>query len=80
MEENGKCPVSHGSNSQHSLGSMSNNQWWPDQLNLSILHQHDQKSDPMDKNFDYIQGFYPVFEDMNELIAKLDALIGKMNE
>tara|TARA_Y100001960_G_C14473973_1_gene728339 strand:+ start:118 stop:663 length:546 start_codon:yes stop_codon:yes gene_type:complete len=34
----------------------------------------------MDKNFDYIQGFYPVFEDMNELIAKLDELIGKMNE
>jgi len=57
MEENGKCPVSHGSNSQHSLGSMSNNQWWPDQLNLSILHQHDQKSDPMDKNFDYREEF-----------------------
>ncbi|GIS56503.1 MAG: hypothetical protein CM1200mP1_04410 [Candidatus Neomarinimicrobiota bacterium] len=53
MEENGKCPVSHGSNSQHSLGSMSNNPWWPDQLNLTILHQHDHKSDPMDKDFDY---------------------------
>ena len=57
MEENGKCPVSHGSNSQHSLGSMSNNQWWPDQLNLTILHQHDHKSDPMDKNFDYREEF-----------------------
>ena len=57
MEENGKCPVSHGSNSQHSLGSMSNNQWWPDQLNLSILHQHDQKSDPMEKDFDYREEF-----------------------
>ena len=57
MEENGKCPVSHGSNSQHSLGSMSNNQWWPDQLNLSILHQHDQKSNPMEKDFDYREEF-----------------------
>ena len=57
MEENGKCPVSHGSNSQHSLGSMSNNQWWPDQLNLTILHQHDHKSDPMDKDFDYREEF-----------------------
>ena len=57
MEENGKCPVSHGSNSQHSLGSMSNNQWWPDQLNLSILHQHDNKSNPMDKDFDYREEF-----------------------
>ena len=57
MEENGKCPVSHGSNSQHSLGSMANNQWWPDQLNLSILHQHDQKSNPMEKDFDYREEF-----------------------
>ena len=57
MEENGKCPVSHGANSQHSLGSMSNNQWWPDQLNLSILHQHDTKSDPMEEGFDYREEF-----------------------
>ena len=57
MEENGKCPVSHGANSQHSLGSMSNNQWWPDQLNLSILHQHDTKSDPMEEGFDFREEF-----------------------
>jgi len=31
MEENGKCPVSHGSNSQHTLGATANQQWWPDQ-------------------------------------------------
>ena len=55
MEES-KCPVSHGSNSQHTLGSMSNNQWWPDALDLSILHQHDKKSNPMN-GFDYKKEF-----------------------
>ena len=74
MEENGKCPVSHGSNSQHSLGSMSNNQWWPDQLNLTILHQHDHKSDPMDKDFDYREEFkkldYDALKkDLNDLMT-----------
>ena len=57
MEENGKCPVSHGSNSQHTLGSTANQQWWPDQLNLNILHQHDKKSNPMGEDFDYREEF-----------------------
>ena len=57
MTEESKCPVSHGSNSQHTLGSMSNNQWWPDALNLNILHQHDRKSNPMGKDFNYREEF-----------------------
>ena len=57
MEPENKCPVSHGSNSQHTNGAVSNNQWWPKQLNLNILHQHDSKSDPMDENFDYREEF-----------------------
>ena len=57
MAEESKCPVSHGSNSQHTLGSMSNNQWWPDALNLSILHQHDRKSNPMGEDFNYREEF-----------------------
>ena len=74
MEENGKCPVSHGANSQHSLGSMSNNQWWPDQLNLSILHQHDTKSDPMEEGFDYREEFKQLDfdalkKDLNDLMT-----------
>jgi catalase-peroxidase len=78
MEENGKCPVSHGSNSQHSLGSMSNNQWWPDQLNLSILHQHDNKSNPMDKDFDYREEFKKIDydalkKDLNDLMTDSQA-------
>ena len=57
MSEENKCPVSHGSNSQHTRGSMSNNQWWPDALNLDILHQHDRKSNPMDEGFNYREEF-----------------------
>ena len=52
-----KCPVDHGSKSQHSIGAMSNNQWWPDQLNLDILHQNDKKSNPHDDGFNYREEF-----------------------
>nr|WP_289073393.1 catalase/peroxidase HPI [uncultured Halomonas sp.] len=46
----GKCPVMHGGNT--STGT-SNKDWWPEGLNLDILHQQDRKSDPMDPDFDY---------------------------
>ena len=73
MEES-KCPVSHGSNSQHTLGSMSNNQWWPDALDLSILHQHDKKSNPMDEDFNYREEFKKIDydalkQDLNDLMT-----------
>ena len=48
-----KCPVMHGSLTSNSGSGTSNKDWWPNQLNLSILHQHDRKSDPMDEGFDY---------------------------
>ena len=47
----------HGSLSSNSSSGTSNKDWWPNQLNLSILHQHDQKSDPMDEGFDYAEEF-----------------------
>ncbi len=46
----GKCPVMHGGATS---AGMSNMEWWPKALNLDILHQHDTKSDPMGKGFDY---------------------------
>ncbi|GGC93077.1 catalase/peroxidase HPI [Vreelandella lutescens] len=46
----GKCPVMHGGNT--STGT-SNKDWWPEGLNLDILHQQDRKSDPMDPDFSY---------------------------
>ena len=46
----GKCPVMHGGNT--STGT-SNKDWWPEGINLDILHQHDRKTNPMDTDFDY---------------------------
>ncbi|MEY4498201.1 MAG: hypothetical protein RJA40_306 [Actinomycetota bacterium] len=46
----GKCPVVHGSNTE--VGS-SNVNWWPKNLNLDILHQHDKKTNPLGEDFDY---------------------------
>jgi catalase-peroxidase len=56
-ETESKCPVMHGSLSSNSSTGTSNKDWWPNQLNLNILHQHDQKGDPMDGDFDYAEEF-----------------------
>ena len=52
-----KCPVMHGSMTKNTTSGTSNKDWWPDQLNLSILHQHDTKSNPMGEDFDYKSEF-----------------------
>ena len=56
MSGDGKCPVMHGAVST-SGGGQKNMDWWPNNLNLSILHQHDKKSNPMDSNFIYKDAF-----------------------
>ena len=57
-ETQGKCPVMHGAVATNSSeNSTSVRDWWPNQLNLSLLHQHDKKSDPMDDDFDYAEAF-----------------------
>ncbi len=48
-DSNGKCPVMHGSMTTQTTPT----HWWPKNLNLDILHQHDTKTNPMDKKFDY---------------------------
>lgn len=53
----GQCPVMHGSTSAHPLPGPTNRDWWPNQLNLHILRQHDTKSNPMDQDFDYAEAF-----------------------
>jgi len=53
----GKCPVIHGSHTNSDNTGTRNKDWWPNQLNLSILHQHDTKSDPMGQSFDYREEF-----------------------
>jgi catalase-peroxidase len=51
MSTQGKCPVMHGANTS---GTTTNTEWWPTNLNLDILHQHDTKTNPL-KGFDYRQ-------------------------
>ncbi|MED1801179.1 catalase/peroxidase HPI [Brevibacillus porteri] len=53
----GKCPFSHGSTTNHNPSATSNKHWWPNQLNLNILHQHDRKSNPMGEDFNYAEEF-----------------------
>ncbi|MGG4442787.1 catalase/peroxidase HPI [Brevibacillus fortis] len=53
----GKCPFSHGSTTNHNPSATSNKHWWPNQLNLNILHQHDRKSNPMSEDFNYAEEF-----------------------
>ena len=50
----GKCPVVHGTTN---LGMRSNNDWWPNRLNLRILRQNSLQSDPMGKDFKYAEEF-----------------------
>jgi catalase-peroxidase len=52
----GKCPVMHGASTSANKGT-ANQDWWPNQLNLNILRQHDKKSNPMGEDFDYRKAF-----------------------
>jgi catalase-peroxidase len=57
MSSQAQCPFSGKTSSASRAGSQSNRDWWPNQLNLSILHQHAPASNPMDANFNYAQAF-----------------------
>ena len=68
-----KCPVSNGARRHMAAGSQANAAWWPNQLNLKILHQHCPLSDPMDKQFNYAEEFKRL--DLNAVIQDLHALM-----
>ncbi len=57
MTDESKCPVTGRMKKPISGGGKSNRDWWPNQLNLRILHQHTHKSNPMDEGFDYAREF-----------------------
>jgi catalase-peroxidase len=56
MSSEAKCPF-HTAGARTTQGAQSNADWWPNQLNLAILHQHASVSDPMDLGFDYAEAF-----------------------
>jgi len=57
MNELSKCPVMHGALTSNKQTGTSNQDWWPNQLNLNILRQHDTKSNPLDADFNYAEAF-----------------------
>src|SRR5215468_6549050 len=67
-----KCPVSGGAH-RHTSRAWTNADWWPNQLNLKILHQHSPLSNPMDKEFNYAQEFKTL--DLDAVIKDLHALM-----
>ncbi|NVK30497.1 MAG: catalase-peroxidase, partial [Gammaproteobacteria bacterium] len=69
----GKCPVMHGPVTQAKNGGTTNKEWWPNQLNLGILHQHSAPSNPMGEAFDYAEAFKSL--NLEEVKADLTALM-----
>jgi catalase-peroxidase len=69
----GKCPVAHGARRSHT-----NVDWWPNQVNVNVLHQHSPKSDPMGKEFNYAEEFKTL--DLNAVIKDLHALMTDSQE
>jgi len=74
MDAESKCPVMHGANTKNKGGGTANRDWWPNQLDISILHQHDEKSNPMGKDFNYREHFSSINydalkKDLNELMT-----------
>jgi len=68
-----KCPVAHGAHK-----SYTNADWWPNQVNVQVLHQHSPKSDPMGKEFNYAEEFKSL--DLNAVIKDLHALMTDSQE
>ena len=74
MDAESKCPVMHGANTKNKGEGTTNRDWWTNQLDISILHQHDERSNPMGKDFDYREHFKKIDydglkKDLNDLMT-----------
>ena len=68
-----KCPFPHTALKPTVAGARTNADWWPNQLNLKILQQHSELSDPMGREFNYAEEFKSL--DLHAVIADLTALM-----
>ena len=73
MSSEAQCPFSNGSIKHTSASAKGNRDWWPNQLNLGILHQNSSLSNPMEKEFDYAQEFKKL--DLDAVIKDLHAVM-----
>ena len=75
MSNEGKCPVMHHSQAQ---GTIANQQWWPNQLNLKMLHQNPPTSNPMGEDFNYAEAFKTL--DLAELKRDIEKVMTTSQE
>ena len=68
-----KCPVLAGTDRHTAMGTIANQRWWPNQLNLRALHQNSSLSDPMGEDFDYAEEFAKV--DLDELKQDIEEVM-----
>jgi catalase-peroxidase len=73
-----KCPVMGGGHAHAAVAGMSNRDWWPNQLNLKMLHQNSPLSNPMDKAFNYAEAFKSL--DLNAVVKDLHAVMTASQE
>jgi catalase-peroxidase len=73
MSTESKCPFSGGAGSHAVAGAPTNTSWWPNQLNLKMLHQQTSKSNPMGEAFDYAEEFKSL--DLDAVVKDLTALM-----
>jgi catalase-peroxidase len=73
MSDEAQCPFAGGARKHPVAVGAANADWWPNQLNLKILHQHSSKSDPMGEAFSYAEAFKRL--DLDALIKDLRALM-----
>jgi catalase-peroxidase len=78
MASESKCPFSNGAIQHTTAGGKGNRDWWPEQLNLSILHQQSSLSNPMGEWFDYAEEFKTL--DLDAVIADLRTLMTDSQE
>jgi catalase-peroxidase len=78
MLSESKCPVAHDARKPAMGGFRSNADWWPNQLNLNILHQHSSLSNPMGESFNYAEEFKSL--DLKAVIKDLHALMTSSQE
>lgn len=60
-----RCPIMSGANAYKATGSFANQHWWPNQLNLKMLHQNARQFDPLGSDFNYAEAFKTI--DLDEL-------------
>lgn len=73
MSKESKCPFSNSVHTETSINATTNAEWWPEQLDLTVLQRHSPKSNPMDASFNYAEAFKTL--DLNAVIQDLRALM-----